>query len=287
MLYSREGVDQGDPTSMDAYAMGNMPMVVAMKREVPEALQPWFADDGATVGRAVNNAKCLAYLRDHGPERGFVLEEDKCTYVCTLEDEPIARAAFIAEGFTQIEFKRGSRYLGGFVGSASKKEAWLEAKVGEWVECMEALARIADLHPQAVYAAFTFCLQGEWQYVQRVVPGTAAHFGPLEEAIRDRLLPALLAIPRDDISAEFRQVLTHSVKTGGLAVRNPVKTGVANYATSQLAAAHLVKSLVDSEVTFSRLEHTLTCVAAGKAARLSRLTDESAFLAGRGQNDPS
>ena len=105
--------------------------------------------------------------------------------------------------------------------------------------------------------------------MQRVVPGTAAHFGPLEEAIRDRLLPALLAIPRDDISAEFRQVLTHSVKTGGLAVRNPVETGVANLATSQAAALYLVKSLIYSEVTFSRLEHTLTCVAAGKAARLS------------------
>ena len=91
----------------------------------------------------------------------------------------------------------------------------------EWVKCVDALARIANLHPQAVYAAFTFCLQGKWQYIQRVVPGTAAYFRPLEEAIQDWMLPALLAVPWADIDAEFHQFLTHSVKTGGMAVRNP------------------------------------------------------------------
>ena len=111
-------------------------------------------------------------------------------------------------------------------------------------------------------------------------------FGPLEEAIWDWLLPALLAIPRTDIGARFRQVLTYSVKTGGLAVRNPVETAVANHATSRGAAKHLVKSLVDNGTPFFRREHTLTCAAAAKAAQTSRLFNKKAFMTWKGRDGP-
>ena len=36
-------------------------------------------------------------------------------------------------------------------------------------------------------------------------------------------LPSLLGIPSVEIDGDYRQLLTHSVKLGGLAIRNPVE----------------------------------------------------------------
>ena len=48
-------------------------------------------------------------------------------------------------------------------------------------------------------------MQNEWQYVQRVTSDTAAHFAPLEVAIRTKFLPALLGIAASDLDGEFRE----------------------------------------------------------------------------------
>jgi hypothetical protein len=44
----------------------------------------------------------------------------------------------------------------------------------------------------------------------------APHFAPLEVAIRKKFLPALLGIATSDLDGKFRELLTHSVKTGGI-----------------------------------------------------------------------
>ncbi len=56
------------------------------------------------------------------------------------------------------------------------------------------------------------------------VADTAPFFAPLEAAIRTHFIPALLGVPSAEIDGDYRQLLTHSVKLGGLAIRNPVDT---------------------------------------------------------------
>ena len=58
--------------------------------------------------------------------------------------------------------------------------------------------------------------------MQRVTSATAPHFAPLEVAIRTKFLPALLVlgIATSDLDGEFRELSTHGVKTGGMAIRN-------------------------------------------------------------------
>ena len=64
-------------------------------------------------------------------------------------------------------------------------------------------------------SGFTFCVQNEWQYVQRVVTDTAPFFSPLEEVILCmHFLPALLGVPSVEFNGEHRQLLTHSIKLG-------------------------------------------------------------------------
>ena len=44
------------------------------------------------------------------------------------------------------------------------------------------------------YADFTFCLQNELEYLQRVISDTASYFVPLDEAIHKEFIPDLLRI---------------------------------------------------------------------------------------------
>ena len=107
----------------------------------------------------------------------------------------------------------------------------VEQKISTCTAAVETLSKIANRRPQTAYADFTFCLQKKWQYVQHVVAGVGVHFEPLEKMIRTKFLPSLLGIPTTEIDGEYRNLLTHSVKTGGLAIRNLTETTDHNLGT--------------------------------------------------------
>ncbi len=207
-------------------------------------------------------------------------------YICKAEDEDVAHQAFESFGL-KINYSRGQRYLGGFIGSAKKKEMWLAELVEKWVAAVQTLSIVAEWYPQTAYAGFTFCLQNKWQYVQRVVADTALFFLPLEAAIRTSFLPALLGIPLTEINGEYRQLLTHSIKLGGLAIRNPVDTAPSVHMTLIAATRHLTASLVDAQIRFDLGTHRQCAIAAGQAAQKDRLQNEQIFIDCRGWDKPS
>ncbi len=143
--------------------------------------------------------------------------------------------------------------------------------VEKWVAVVQTLSIVAEWYPQTAYAGFTFCLQNEWQYVQRVVAGTALFFLPLKAAIHMSFLPDLLSIPSTEIDGEYRQLLTHSVKLGGLAIRNPVDTALSVHMALIAATRHLTASLiVDAQIRFDLGMHRQCAIAApGGTKRLA------------------
>jgi hypothetical protein len=68
-------------------------------------------------------------------------------------------------------------------------------------------------------------------------------------------LPALLGVPLVEIDGDYRQLLTHSVKLGGLAIRNPVDTAPRVHKASLAATRHLTVSLVDPATRFDPGAH--------------------------------
>ena len=161
IIHSKEGIAQGCCLSMNIYGVTTMPLVMETREAVPEALQPWFADGTAATGRAEYNARCLEYLVINRPEIGYFPEPGKSWYICKEEDEEVTKQAFVDRGLT-IDFTRGEKCLGGFIGSVNLKEEWLEDKIAIWTEAVETLAKIAVKYPQTAYAGFTFVLQNEW-----------------------------------------------------------------------------------------------------------------------------
>ncbi len=123
-------------------------------------------------------------------------------------------------------------------------ERWLDPKVKKWVAGVEIYARIASRFPRTAYAGLALSLQAKWQYICRVVPGAEHYLGPIETAICEKFIPALLQVsnPVDDT---FRQLLLQGVKFGGLALRNPMTSAPHLHRSSVDACDNLVKALHD------------------------------------------
>ena len=100
-------------------------------------------------------------------------------------------------------------------------------------------------------------------------------------------LPALLGVPSVVIDGDYRQLLTHSVKLGGLAIRNPVDTAPRVHKASLATTRHLTVSLVDPATRFDPGAHRMCATEAGAVARRDRLQDEQIFLNRRGRDKPA
>ena len=85
-------------------------------------------------------------------------------------------------------------------------------------------------------------LQLEWQYLQSTVPRVGILIGPIEEALREKLFPSLFG--GEEINAEFRKILGHSVKHGGLGILEPRLSAKSVYNTSKLTSGELVDFLL-------------------------------------------
>jgi hypothetical protein len=157
----------------------------------------------------------------------------------------------------------------------------------KWVAAVQTLGVVAGRYPQTAYTSFTFCLQNRWQYVQRVVADTAPFFAPLKEAICTHFLPSLLGLPSTEIDRDYRQLLTHSVKMGGLAIRNPVDIAPHVHLALIAATCHLTASLVQAATRFNLGTHRTCANEAGLTARRDRLQDKGIFLKRQGKDNPS
>jgi hypothetical protein len=116
VIHSQEGITQGDCLTMSLYGVALMPLTSRMREMIPEALQPWYCNDAGAAGKALPNAQCLDFLVKFGPQYGYFPEPGKSYYICKAEDEDAARKAFESFGLN-INYSRGQRYLGGFIGS--------------------------------------------------------------------------------------------------------------------------------------------------------------------------
>jgi hypothetical protein len=141
------------------------------------------------------------------------------------------------------------------------------------------ISTVAERYPQIAYDGFAFCLQNEWQYVQRVIADTAPFVSLLEAAIRTSFLPALLGIPSlTEIDGEYRQLLTHSVRLSGLAIRNPVDTAPSVHMALLATTRHLTASLGDDQLRFDLGTRCACAIEAGLAAQQDQLLNEQIFL---------
>ncbi len=229
------------------------------------------------MGAGKQIARVFQLLMEKGPSMGYFPEPAKSYHICPKEEEAEARAAFKEAGIS-VNFCCAKRYVGGFVGSEAMLERWMDPKVKKWVAGIEILARIASRFPQTAYAGLVSSLQAKWQYLCRVVPGAEQFLGPIKSAICKKFIPALLQVS-EPVDEALCQLLSHGVKSGRIAIHNPVVSAPPLHQCLVDACDILIKALQDGG-GLNAEAHKATVKAAGNEACKARLKGEQDTLDG-------
>lgn len=278
IITAEDGVSQGDPLAMALYGIALLPLAENAKVIADEAtITPWFANDSAGFGHVEDCAEFLQYLTQEGPTYGYFPEPEKSYFVCKLEDEHAAKTSFHHRGL-KVNFCRGKRYVGGFLGSEADRAEYVKEKIEAWADGVVILSSIAKRFPQTAYAGLTISLQAEWQHLARTFPGISTLFDPIERAIRKSFIPALLGV--ETVDADLRTLIAGGLKQGGLGIRNPVDSAPALYEISRLACSKLTESLVHGQ-PFNLAEHRSKVKLAAKTGRTDRVEHERGFAEAR------
>ena len=90
LLYSKEGVTQGDPLSMAFYALSVLPLIRSLK-DVHQWNQAWYADDANCGGRLERLLVWFKRLMQDGPAFGYFPEPTKTYLLVDEVDLPAPR----------------------------------------------------------------------------------------------------------------------------------------------------------------------------------------------------
>ena len=275
IIFGSEGATQGDPAAMAMYSISIQPLIhfLAVNQDptVPVAKQAWFADDGTGGGPILQLKKMWENVIQMGPKYGYFPKASKSILIVKgMENLPKARSVFKETG-VQVTIE-GDRHLGAVIGSESFKHKFVESKITSWVKDVEELSVVAKEEPQIAYSAFTKGLSSRWCYIQRTIEGISELFKPLEDAISQSLIPAILG---REVSALERDMLALPLRYGGLGIQNPEKTSVREYIASKKITNQLTALIVNQDQDLSKLDKSLI----SKTKADLKLEKEIAFVA--------
>ena len=169
------------------------------------------------------------------------------TILIVKKEEHLAEAERYFNG-TGIKITlTGERHLGAVIGTQEFRDEYVNKKVKTWVEDIEQLSVIAEDEPQLAYSAYTKAMCMRWCFVQRTIPNTKQYFAPIEEAIRHKLIPAIIGKKVTDVE---RQMLSLPVRLGGMGIQNPTLTAEREFRTSVLVTRNLT-SLIENQENIS------------------------------------
>jgi len=132
-----------------------------------------------------------------------------------------------------------------------RNNTFIKNKVEGWVKDLQSLSKYAQDDPQAAYSASTKGLSSRWTHFQRTVPDTSELFGPLENAIRDQLIPALVG---REVSDAERQILALPLRHGELSLTDPRETAKTEYEHSTPITNKQPKSTLKSSILTTTLK---------------------------------
>ena len=235
-LLSKEGTTQGDPLAMIMYAVASVPLINKLS-SIDGMKQLWYADDATGIGTVNGLKEWWSKINDLGGSFGYKPNAVKSTLLVKTECYNEA-----CELFKDTDVKvtcEGVVMLGCPVGSPSFVECFVSKKVNDWCRKLKVLAGIALSQPQSAYCAFSHGLFSEWTYLFRVCEVEENMLKPLEECMRQVLIPAILGnVTINDIE---RDLLSLPTRCGGLGLYNPMSF----YKSQRSASVSIVKPLVD------------------------------------------
>ena len=115
-------------------------------------------------------------------------------------------------------------------------------KISKWTNDVKQLAEIAKDDPHACYVAYTKGLCHRWAFTQITIGDIQSLFSPLDRAIKEELLPALVG---REVSNKEREILALPVRFGGIEIQEPTKTAQREYENSMKITAVLTENIYE------------------------------------------
>ena len=264
-IMSEEGVTQGDPLAMHMYALSTRKIIDTLDQETENVTQVWFADDSAGGGKLGDVLAWWTILNDVGPKYGYHPKASK-TWLVVKNPDMMVRARQLFGDEVKITCE-GHRHIGSALGNDDFKKEFVLCKVEKWLVDLHQLVSIAKEEPQVALSAFNTGLSKRWKFIQRVLPDIGHLLQPLEDSIREKLIPALCG---RHVSNLERQMLSLPYRLGGLGIENPVASADHEFQ----ASCKITQPLVDLII---QQEKDLTILSSERVAELKKECHEARY----------
>ena len=249
-LLSKEGATQGDNVAMPMYSLSTRKPIEELKQAAPETMQVWFADDSADAGKLNDINIWWEKLNEIGPAYGYYPNAPK-TWLILKSPELRERAEELFGGSGVNITTDGKRHIGAALGTQEFKEAYVMKKVQKWKSDVKELSAIAKEEPQAALSSYNTGMSQRWKFLQRTVSDIGHLFQPLEDEIRNVLIPALCG---RDVSDMERRILALPYRLGGMGILNPTQTAQREFDTSKVVTANLSEIIQRQELSLATLD---------------------------------
>ena len=246
---SAEGTTQGDPLAMAAYGVGITPLFQLIRNETKQAA---FADDLSGAHKLITLRKWWDNIESYGPSLGYYPKATKSWLI--VKPHLLSEAKLIFQG-TEINITaEGRKHLGGFVGTQEGEEQYASQKIDDLTKQIETLSEIAKSEPHCAYVVFIKGFQHKLNYHIRVLPNIRGLLAPLDNAIDNKLIPALT--DGYVCSADERLLIALPVKQGGMSIPIFEKRAPVEYQNSRLACTQLIDNIKSQTIEYVFDEET-------------------------------
>ena len=111
------------------------------------------------------------------------------------------------------------------------------------------LSFIAESQPQAAYLAFVSGFKSKLNYFMRTIPGVSQFLYPLEETVRNKLIPAITGgCICNNIE---RQLLSFPTRYNGLAIPIFYELAEAEFESSRKIASELIPLIISQSIQYN------------------------------------
>ena len=122
-------------------------------------------------------------------------------------------------------------------------------QVDQWSSELEFLTDFAKSQPRAAYSALMKGLSFNWSYVTRTTPFISHLLQPMEDVIREKLVPTLTDGPPPN-NVEHHP-FSLPARLGGLAIPNPCDTSDGTYDASEKISNPLKQAILTHEFHYT------------------------------------
>jgi len=245
-IFSREGVQQGDPLGPLLFALVIHSILRKIKMEIPRLdVNLWYLDDGSIAGKSEDVFSALRILQTDGPERGLVINPTKCELIChssSLAAANTFRQRIRSELSMYIPdskcFFQGNYFLlGSPIGSPEFCAQYVEDScLAPAMRSLHMVKKLKD--PQVAFALLRRCAGfGQLVFAIRTVP-PSAHLAAVCAKLDDDMLSTVLSFIGTVDPSCYPQI-RRTTRTGGFGFRASQAHMEAAYVSSVLACSEL------------------------------------------------